>query len=364
MDDIAREESIIYGLVVLTGALWMSEAHADDPPSKITLGGYVETYYSLNTRLPSNHITNLRGFDNRERTFMLSNAVLDANAERGPLKARITLQVGSTPDTYYVASDATFKNIQQATLAYTPNALTFEAGLFPSPIGIEVFPVKDNWNWSRSNLTIGLPPYHAGVRASVPLGGNWTGTLHVYNGWANVLDNNSYPSVAASASYTSEHLTGQVLYFGGIERDTAWRNLLDAYATYAITEQTSVAAQLDAGVEPNDFGTSGWFAAALYGKVQLSPKLFAAARADYFREWVADMATPIFWPTPWLASGTLTLAVQPIDGLSLRAELRHDHADTNAFYGGTVVGDGTAMNPYLPNRRAQETLTLGATAWF
>jgi hypothetical protein len=344
-------------------------AYADDP--SVTLGGYIETYYSLNFRLPSNHITNLRGFDDRERTFTLSNVALGATAERGPLRSRIMLQFGSTPSTYYSAADAsTWKYVQQATLAYTPSKLVVEAGLFTSPIGPEPLAIKDNWNWSRSNLFFGLPAYHAGARASYPLGGGWIGTLHAYTGWNSVVDNNSYPSIAASAAYASDRVSGQLLYFGGVERSpgapegNAWRNLFDAYATLGVSEQTSLQAQLDTGIEPNDLGTNAWFAAALYGKVKLSSKLFAAARADYFREWATDAATPLFWPSPWIASATTTFAVAPIDGLSVRIELRHDQAKTPAYFGGSVAGDGTPVLPYVPNRRAQETLTVGATAWF
>lgn len=58
-----------------------------------------------------------------------------------------------------------------------------------------------------------------------------------------------------------------------------------------------------------------------------------------------------------------TIAYQPVDGISVRMELRHDHADSRVFFGGDVAGDGVTI-PFEPNRRAQDTVTLGATAWF
>jgi hypothetical protein len=238
-----------------------------------------------------------------------------------------------------------------------------------SPIGAEGLAVKDNWNWSRSNLSFGLPNYHTGVRISHTLADNWTAALHVYNGWNSVVDNNAYPSVAVSANYNSEHAKGQVLYMGGIERPTgvpegtAWRSTVDAYATVDVTDEISVLAHVDGGWEPNAFGTSGWLAGALYGKLALTHELYVALRGDYFREWVAKTATPIFWPTEWVAEVTATLAYQPIDGISVRLELRHDQAATPAYFGGQVSGDGVTT-PYIPNRRAQDTATLGVTAWF
>lgn len=353
----------------LAQALGPALAQAD-----VTVGGYVETYYQLNLRSPSNRTTNLRGFDHRDRTFTLSNVAVDVTGERGPLTTRVILQVGATPTIYYAAEPAAgaeqWKYLQQATLSYVAShELVFEAGLVPSPIGPEVFAIKDNLNWSRSNLFFALPSYHTGARVSKPLGSGWTGTLAVYTGWNSVVDNNRYPSVAASAAYSGDRVTGQLLYFGGIERPTgapegkAWRHLVDALAMVTLTDEASIGGQANAGVESNELGTSSWVAAAGYGKLAVTETVYVAGRADYFLEQVADGASAIFWPTGWIASGTATLAVQPVDGLSVRLEYRHDQAEGDVFFGGTVDGDGTTT-PYVPNRRAQDTITLGATAWF
>jgi hypothetical protein len=364
-------------------------ADATSPAVNITVGGYVEGYYQAHLQNPSNRITNLRGFDNRSRTFTLSNVALDVKAETGPVATRVILQVGHTGSTYYLAETAApgtgsvnassaelWKYLQAANVtAKLPSEWVLEAGLFTSPIGIEVIPVKDNFNWSRSNLFFGLPFYHTGVMLSRPLGGGWTGKLHVYNGWNTVADNNGYPSVALSGSYASDSgkTTGQLLYFGGIERPTgapegkAWRHLFDALVSHAVTDEVTIAAQADAGFEPNDIGTSSWVAVAAYLKYALSSKVYVAARGDYFYEKVAEdggtSAGAIFWPTKWMSSGTLTLAYQPVDGVSMRFEYRHDQADSDVFFGGDVAADPMTM-AFIPNRDMQDTVLLGATAWF
>ena len=376
---------------IVTGACAASapiQAQPAEPPAEpakpvVTIGGYLETYYQINARRPSNRITALRGFDNRDRTFTLSNVALDVKGERGPVTARVILQVGATGSTYYLAepalpgasgSNATsgelWKYVQTATLAYKgPKEVTLEAGLFLSPIGPEVIPIKDNWSYSRSNLFFGLPFYHTGVRASRPLGGGWTATLAAYSGWNSVVDNNRTPSVAASALYASKTVTAQVLYFGGNERASGapegspWRHLVDAYAQIAINDAFAILVHGDSGAERNAFGTSGWAAGQVHGKFQIVPKLYAAIRGDYFREWVADGASPMFWPARWMASATATLALQPGDGLSFRIEYRHDHANDDVFFAGDVVGDGDAMT-FVPNIDHQDTITLGAVAWF
>lgn len=355
--------------------------------AKIIVGGYVEAYYQLHFQNPSNRLTNLRGFDNRSRTFTLSNVALDVKGEKGPLTVHVIFQVGHTPSTYYLVETASpgtgsvnasgselWKYLQAANVtAKLPEEWVLEAGLYPSPIGIEVIPVKDNFNWSRSNLFFGLPFYHLGVMLSHPLGGGWTGKLHVYNGWNAVVDNNGYPSVAVSAAYFSAKTSAQLLYFGGIERadgapeGKAWRHLFDALAQHAVSDTLTLAAQADVGIEPNDIGTSSWLDGAAYAKLALSSKLYAAVRGDYFYEKVAEdggtMASAIFWPTKWMASGTATLAYQPVDGVSVRLEYRHDQAATDVFFGGTVEAD-PVTSAFIPDRKTQDTATLGVTAWF
>jgi hypothetical protein len=360
-----------------------ARAHADDDKPAVTIGGYVEGDYQVQFQNAENRITSLRGFDNRSRTFTLQNIALDVKGEKGPVATRVVLQVGHTPSTYFLAEPALpgstgvnatdgelWKYVQTATVAVkAPRDILVEAGLFTSPIGPEVIPIKDNWNWSRSDLFFGLPFYHTGVTVSRPLGCGWVGKLHVYNGWNSVTDNNGTPSLAASALYTHADTIAQVLYFGGIERSPGaaeggpWRHLFDAYVQHALSKTLSVLAHANAGFERGELGTSWWAAGALYGKLVLSPTLYGALRVDAFYERVPAMAGSIFWPTKWIGSGTLTLAYQPFPTISTRLEYRHDQAASDVFFGGAVAGDGVTT-PFVFDRDTQDTLTLGVTAWF
>lgn len=351
-----------------------------------TLGGYVEADWQWNFNRPSNGITSLRGFDNRHDSFTLANVALDAQWDAADVVGRLTLQVGHTPSTYYLAEPSLpgaaatnasgaelWKYVQQAWLGYRFErlaGLTVTAGVFLSPIGPESIAVRDDWNWSRSNLFFGLPYYHAGVRASLPLGAAWAITVGVTNGWNSVVDGNAEKSVLAQATWTKAPFAVSVLYFGGVERPTgapegrAWRNLFDAHLTWDVSARLSLLVHADAGFEPNAFGVSGWEAAALSARCALLPeRLFVAVRADGFVEQVPPGATPLFWPVRWVSSATATLDYRPHERVSFRLEARHDQAAGPAYFQGAVTGDGVAT-PYLPNAAAQDTLTLGATAWF
>ena len=353
------------------------------------LGGYAEVFYEWNFNKPSNGITNFRGFDNRHNTFTLSNVALDASWDLVGLIGRVTLQVGHTPSTYYLGeaslpgasgANATgpelWKYVQQAYVGYRfglGRGLTVTAGLFLSPIGPESMAVKDNWNWSRSNLFFGLPFYHTGVRATYALSDEWAVTLAGYNGWNSVGDHNDGKSVSAQVTFTRANVIASILYFGGVERPHGtpegqpWRHLADAHLMWHATPWLSLLAHANGGFEQNEFGQSAWGAGALYARFRIIEPLFFAVRGDIFYEHVAENASgraaPIFWPAPWVSSGTATVDYRPHERLSFRIEYRHDHAGADLYFGGNVAGDGSAT-PFVTNRASQDTVMIGATTWF
>jgi hypothetical protein len=296
MNPSSTINAALAALVVVTSATAGAQQTEPAPPvqpapNPFTLGGYAEANYQWNFNAPSNGITNFRGFDNRHNSFTLSNVALDAQWDSGHLIGRLTLQVGNTPSTYYLAEPSLpgssaanasgvelWKYLQQAYAGYrfgVGRGLAVTAGLFLSPIGPESMAVRDNWNWSRSNLFFGLPFYHTGVRATYALTEEWAVTVAGYNGWNSVLDNNAEKSVLAQVTLTRTDLVLSLLYFGGVERapgaseGRGWRHLLDAHLTWHVRPWVSLLGHINAGFEPTRFGASYWAAGALYARFTL-----------------------------------------------------------------------------------------------
>jgi hypothetical protein len=386
MERWSLRASVVLFQLVAGAALAEEEAPSPPPsPPSFVLAGYVEANYQWNFNRPINDITNYRGFDNRHNTFTLANAVLDAQADYENTIARLAIQVGHTPATYYSAepqregasganaSDSElWRYLQQAYVGYRAlDALTLTMGLFLSPIGPESMAIKDSWNWSRSNLFVGLPFYHTGARASYATTGPWSFTLAAYNGWNSVVDNNRQKSLSAQAVFSRSPLTVSLLYVGGVERapgaleGTPWRHLYDAYAVWDASSWLALIGNLNAGFERGELGNARWFAGAGYARVRFLESLFVALRADFFREHVpshaGERASPMFWPVAWVSSATATLDYRPTGHISIRAEYRHDQASDLLFFGRHAPLEPSG---YVANRRAQNTLTLGTTAWF
>jgi hypothetical protein len=371
-------------LLVLISATAYADPEAPAPSPQITISGYVESFYQLNSNQPSNLVTAYRSFDDRTNSFTIENAVLDVSGQLGAVSTRIALQIGHAPADYYTAeptyaagsgtgpSDpALWRLIQQAIIGYKlaiGRGLLAEAGIFLSPIGLENLPIKDQWNWSRSDLFTANPLYHSGVRLTYPFTDQWTGAVYITNGWNDIVNRNPYPCFAAYASYTpSAALAFTALYFGGIEQPTGapegqpWRNLFDLTALWSPLPWLSVAAEGDAGFEPNRFGTSRWIAGAGYLRVQPVKKLYLVGRYDRFSEHDAIGASRLFFPTDLVSSETATADYRPTANISLRVELRHDAASVPMYFRGTVVQAGGID---VANARTQNTVTLGAVAWF
>jgi hypothetical protein len=367
------------------------ESSAKSGAPRVTPLGYVEAYYAYNLNRPSNGITNVRGFDNRHDSFTLSNAVLGATWEAGPVGGKLTLQVGAQGATYYqseptrngtpganASTPELWKYVQEAFVTYKAplgSGLLLQLGLCASPVGLESMAVKDNWNWSRANLFFGLPFYHTGLRATYEWTHEWSTTVSVFNGWNSIVDNNEEKSVEGQVNYKDARWQLQALYFGGVERSTGapegpwWRHHFDATAQVDATKFLSFAAEGDAGWEPNRFGTATWWGAAAYARVEPVHHVYVAFRGDRLAEHLAADASgtssSLFFGGPrWVTSGTMTLEVRPHDQISIRLEGRHDLAQAPLFFKSTVQGDGSGAAPYIANARAQTTLLLGATAWF
>ncbi len=357
--------------------LWAGLAQTEvDTELAVTPLAYLETYLQWNFSQPANGVTHARGFDHRHASFALANAALGGELAWKQVFGRLVLQVGSTPDTYYLSepnlagaaatsgsSAATWKYLQEARLGYKFGDQTqVSAGLYLSPIGPESIAVKDNWNWSRSNLFFGLPFYHTGVRAQHSLD-TWTFTAGAYNGMNSVIDNNTHKSIHLQATWNPGDTTVSFLYFGGVERNPGgpegepWRHLFDLQLTWR--GPLTVMLHADGGFESHRLGTSAWMAGAAYFRLPWDTHALTA-RVDYFREIPGEnglgRATPIFWPVAWVTSGTLTFETRFQAHLALYLEMRHDRAAAPLYFGSEPATE--------PNRDHQTTLTLGATAWY
>jgi hypothetical protein len=366
-------------VIALALVLAQASAPAKDATSPLRADAYVEASYSYNFNRPSNGVTAHRAFDNRHNTFLLSNAVLGATWEGTLVVGRVALQVGQTPASYYANAESAraagagvaasgpelWRHVQEANVGFRApvgRGLLAQAGLFRSPIGPESIAVKASWCWSRSTLFYALPYYHAGLRLTQTLAKNLTVSAALFNGWNHVVDDNDDKSYAWQLLYDGgEDLAASLVYFGGNERPSGapegptHRHLVDAWVRAKIFSRFWMSLHVDTGMEVTRFGPDAWTGAAGSGRLKLADWAYLAGRVDIMHERVGQgtlgRATPIFFPSTWVASGTATLDFRPADVVSARVEYRIDIAEAALYT--------RADRP----TRAQDTITFGLTAW-
>jgi hypothetical protein len=386
-------------------------------PANVTIGGYVEAFWQYNFNRPYNGETAARGFDTRHNTIALSNAVVDASwTVRERVSGRLALQFGLTPENYYSAEPVrtiggtsgvglgpqVWKFFQQAWVAYLApvgRGLLIEGGLFLSPIGPEGMAVKDQWNWSRSNLFYGLPYYHTGVRVTYSPRPNMNVSLAGFNGWNSVIDNNEEKSLALQWTYAvPDRVSMSFVYFSGVERNfgelngRGWRHTFDGWVQWTPRRWLGLMLHGNGGFEPvwadeergaRDWrGTQWWAAGAAYARVTALDWISLALRGDLLVESISDeplgpggVVDPsrrpqvIFFSSnrvaaTRVASFTATLDARPFENISIRAEYRHDNADQPIYFDNSNLPQPGVRPELIGRTSTQNTLTLGMTAWY
>ena len=356
----------------------------------VRFSGYIEGYYGWNFGDPSNGITDFRAFDSRHNAVMLLNASLAADWTAKQGYGRLSLQVGTTADTYYaseISDDGSagtgghnpdiFKAIQEAyagTQVGKGSPVKIEAGVFLSPIGPENMAIKDQWNLSRSNLFYAFPFFHLGVRTIVPIGDNSTVTLSVFNGWDSILDKNDQKTIALAFHHIfASDIEVDVQYFVGVERargaaeGAPLRHLVDAWVKLPLHPRFWILLDFDGGFEAGDLGTSSWLSGGLWTRWQVADEVFLATQSDFLTETRGQKdgktASWIFFPTDWISSHSLCLEKRFGDFASAKLEFRQDMAASPLYFKGQVQTD-LISNAYIANADSQQTLTLALTSWF
>ena len=379
----------------------------------LTIGGYVENYYSYNFNRPGNNITALRGFDFLHNSITLGNAVLSADASHDNFIARIALNFGSIPSQFYEQEPVTipsynlprldhntFQYIQEALIGWhvkSVNGLTIQAGIMATPIGVEglanfqsweesvnskhLLPkdYRENWNWSRSNAFINVPDYHTGVRMLYSPNPTRHFSLYLVNGANSVTDNNKWKTFAFSYLWMpSPKLQMSMLYMSGPERDPgfiggakSWRHLFDTWARWEVTRNFSLMTQFTPGMEQTSFGTNIWTINVLYASWKFDNDVRLAFRYEHLLEKAAKESESVFLRSLdennkgglYGYTTTLSLPIVP-NHLMMRLEYRHDSSKLNWFYKGTLQPTNDSHQPFIPNAKNQNTLTMGLVGWF
>lgn len=258
----------------------------------VSVGGYIDSYYGFDFNEP----TGDRAFTTqalRHHEFSINLAYVDLKIEKPRAHGRLALQAGTSVYSNYsgertqnAALGGILQHIQEAYGGYQlAEGVWLDAGIFFSHIGAESFISKDNWNYSRSLGADFSPYYQTGVRLNYQADPKWFFSLHLLNGWQNIIDNNSDKSIGMQIIYApSDRIS--FTYNNLIGREQEFRFFNNFIAKAKISDRWSVAFSSDIGFQKQTSGggVSVWFVETLLGQYRLSETLALGGRLEYFND--------------------------------------------------------------------------------
>jgi len=231
-------------------------------------------------------------------------------------------------------------DVTQAHLHFATGQLTVIAGKFVTLSGAEVIKSAADTNYSRSILFgYAIPFTHTGVRATYKVSSTLTLVGGINQGWDAFKDTNGDKTIELQAGFTPNK-TFSVLMTGysGKEQLTNYpkseekgtRNLLDLVGTLTVNDQLTLIGNFDYGTQDSGSAAGGkakWQGFAGYANFQINDQWRVSARGEYFDD-KDGYRTGIV--QKW-KEATATLAYLPNKNLELRAEVRGDRSDQDAF---------------------------------
>ena len=321
---------------------------------RLKVGVLADVVYAHNSNDPAsrrNFIAGNATSASRADEISLDLAAVELLLAPEPVGFRLLIGAGDTVEVLHSGEPDGGRDrlgpVVYASMSWAPPAvsgLALEAGLFSSHIGFESALPRDNWNLAPSYLATYTPYYQAGVKGTYAFGENWSGELHVVNGWQTARDANEALSFGGKLAWARDGWSVALNGWAGPEQadnDSDLRTLVDLVVAAPISERWRLGFESYLGAEERAGGDAEWLAAAGYVRFDPCERFFVAARA----EWFDDPDAGITGFSQTLEAATLTFAWRPAEALTLRLEGRADRSDQPVFDGET--GDATEERQQL-----------------
>ena len=313
----------------------------DSLQSKLTFGGYVESYYTYDFNKPEDH--KRPGFiysHHRSNELSVNLAMIKANYSNSRVRSNLALAVGSYMNANYAAEEGVWKNVYEANLGYKlleNHELWIDAGVLPSHIGGESAIGLDNISLSRSLSAENSPYFETGARLSYTTdNGKFYLAALVLNGWQRIQLPNSSKGMSLGHQIQYKPNESIVLnsssYYGDEGTDST-RFFHDLYVQVNINSKFNLLANWDYGIQKQPLISENfkWWNAGLQANYLFHPKLKGNARLEYFN----DEDGVIFGRFDNLGTNilgySLGIDVDLYKGLMWRTEFRGLNSTENIF---------------------------------
>jgi hypothetical protein len=279
--------------LALTGTRIISMQERITEAPKLTIGGYVSTYYAwYSDSADGNHFQKFPTSAPQSDVFSLNLAQITAKYSSKSARASTVLHFGDMPRSVW---SPVYNYIQEANAGIRLfKNLWFDAGFFRTHIGLESIQPRENIASSVAVVTFFEPYYMAGAKLTLHATDKLTLQLNAFNTYNGFTDNNRKKAFGFSTTYdasSSFSITFNTLYnddspdSAKILHARLYNNLYVIYkmrrltagleANYGLQQNTSLTA-------PDK--TAQMYSGLLVAKYMLINKFYVYARGEYFTD--------------------------------------------------------------------------------
>ncbi|MBX7182069.1 MAG: porin [Bacteroidia bacterium] len=271
---------------------------ADSIPSPIVVSAYFDLYYAYDFNQPGNHIRLPFAYSyNRHNEPNLNLGSMKGACQAKRIRANLALMAGSYSMDNLAAEPGLLKHILEANIGLKLSKsknLWLDAGVFPSHIGFESAISKDCWNVTRSMMADNTPYYESGLKLSyISKNEKWQMAFLLLNGWQRmrIIKQSLIPSAGHQLVFkpNDKVLLNSSSYFGNQGYDSAilMRYYHNLYAQFQLLNRLGLTLGFDLGAQQKFTGSktySVWYSPAALLRFQLTSRLFASARGEFFSD--------------------------------------------------------------------------------
>ncbi len=336
------------GLLLAT-TIALQSAVPDSVPSRVRVGplsasGFIDLYYAYDFGRPASRERSFvtQAIRHNEVNLNLAHAAL--SLERGRIRGRLALQVGTAVQANYAAEPAIGANsgpslsrhVQEATAGIRlASPLWLDAGILLGYLGWEGWISRDNPTYTRSLVAELTPYYESGVRLTWQPSKALTVQGHLMNGWQKISEDNGSKAFGIRVDYSpSARLTLGYGAFVGNERPDGVApatRLFNQVMARVLVSRLLLQTQFDYGREGNGAALRDWYGAVAIARVTLTQHMGLSARVERFAD--PDQVVAITGSPAGLVAngGSLGWDVSIPGGVLWRTEVRGLRASERIF---------------------------------
>ena len=313
---------------------------------KVSIGGYVDSYYGFDFSQPANSETAYSISSSRLNEFNINCAYIEIKYANDLIRGRVVPGFGTYINSNYSSEQGSLKNLIEANggvcLSKKRN-IWLDAGVLGSPYTNETAISKDHLMYSRSFGVEYAPYYLSGVKLSLPINKKLNSYLYVINGWQQIFDVNKSVAIGTQLEYRPNNniLINWDTYIGN-EQSTyspTFRNryFTDIYAIFDNGKKFSFTTCAYVGLQnlKDSLGTKSnalWWQANFTGSYKLKKNVSLSGRIEYFSDPNSVQIHPITSAIGFSSySGGLCLNIKISKHAMFRIEDRIYYSDQKVY---------------------------------